>query len=350
MIMKKNASVLVHIVTWNSAESIEHCIQRASEQEDYRLGDNLMIHVTDNASQDATAQIVSDRLTEGVSFKTNAANLGFSAAHNQGVGIFLKSGFDAMLVLNPDVGLCPSTINIMTRCLSLQRRVGLVTPKLLRALPSLNPIYPHVLDACGMELTRACRHFDRGSGMWDSGQFDDGRLVFGATGACMMISRDCINEIALPDAVPNEALFEIYPQLRDGATARVALFDEAFFAYREDADLSWRARTLGWNCWYEPKAIAHHVRVVVPERRKSLPPELNMYGVRNRFLLQMNNWRLKDGLLMFLWGIIVRNIIVVGAVLLQERSSLIGIQHAKCLFRRSMSIRRWITEQIRNRE
>lgn len=347
--MKKNASVLVHIVSWNSAESIEHCIQRASEQEDYRLGDNLMIHITDNASTDITAQIVSERLVEGITFSSNANNLGFSGAHNQGVEILLQSDFDAMLVLNPDVGLSATTIKTMVRYLSMQKRIGIVTPKLLRALPSLEPIYPHVLDACGMELTGACRHFDRGSGAWDNGQFEEGMFVFGATGACMMISRECINEIALPDTLPNEALYAIYPQLRDGATARVPLFDEAFFAYREDADLSWRARTLGWNCWYEPTAIAYHVRVVVPERRKSLSPDLNMYGVRNRFLLQMNNWRLKDGLWMFLWGILIRNIIVIGAVLIQERSSIVGLHQAKSLFRRSMCIRQWITEQVRKK-
>lgn len=347
--MKKNASVWVHIVSWNSADSIEQCIQRASEQEGYRLGDNFRIHITDNASTDGTPQIVSNRLVEGISLTTNATNLGFSGAHNQGVKMFLESGFDVMLVLNPDVGLCPTTISTMARCVSLQRRIGLVTPKLLRALPSLEPIYPHVLDACGMELTAACRHFDRGSGAWDNGQFEAESCVFGATGACMMISRACINEIALPDTLPNEALYAIYPQLRDDSKERVQLFDEAFFAYREDADLSWRARTLRWNCWYEPAAIAHHVRVVVPERRNSLPPEINMYGVRNRFLLQMNNWRLKDGLWMFFWGIIVRNSIVIGAVLLQERRSIVGLQHTKRLFRRSMSIRRWITEQMLKR-
>jgi hypothetical protein len=84
------------------------------------------------------------------------------------------------------------------------------------------------------------------------------------------------------------------------------------------------------------------VRVVTPERRGSLPPILNRYSVRNRFLLQLNNWRLRDGVLFFLWGIIVRNLMVFFGVLLWERSSLEGIREARLLARRAWSIHRWI--------
>ena len=54
-----------------------------------------------------------------------------------------------------------------------------------------------------------------------------------------------------------------------GATACVAVyrramldavggFDASFFAYQEDADLAWRARSAGWRCRYEPRALAWH--------------------------------------------------------------------------------------------
>jgi GT2 family glycosyltransferase len=35
-------------------------------------------------------------------------------------------------------------------------------------------------------------------------------------------------------------------------------FDPRFFAFMEDADVSWRARMAGWRCLYEPRAIAYH--------------------------------------------------------------------------------------------
>jgi GT2 family glycosyltransferase len=54
-----------------------------------------------------------------------------------------------------------------------------------------------------------------------------------------------------------------------GASACVALyrramldgigsFDLSFFAYQEDADVAWRARMAGWQCLYEPRALAWH--------------------------------------------------------------------------------------------
>jgi GT2 family glycosyltransferase len=38
----------------------------------------------------------------------------------------------------------------------------------------------------------------------------------------------------------------------------VGLFDEAFFAYCEDADLGFRARLRGWRCIYVPTAVVYH--------------------------------------------------------------------------------------------
>ena len=67
------------------------------------------------------------------------------------------------------------------------------------------------------------------------------------------------------------------------------VFDEDFFAYREDADLAWRAQLLGWDALYVPGATATHVRRVTPERRSALPAAINRYGVRNRFLLRLKN-------------------------------------------------------------
>jgi GT2 family glycosyltransferase len=38
----------------------------------------------------------------------------------------------------------------------------------------------------------------------------------------------------------------------------IGLFDEDFFAYYEDVDLSFRAQLAGWKVAYEPKAIVYH--------------------------------------------------------------------------------------------
>lgn len=341
--------VLIHIVTWNSEESIVPCVTRAANQEGFTLGEDLHICITDNASTDSTRDHLSSLSRPGIEIAYNEANLGFCAGHNQGVGAFLRGDFDALLILNPDVGLEPKTLREMVGHLDDTTRLGIVTPKLLRALPSLEAIHPHVLDAAGMMLTNSCRHFDRGAGFWDQGQYNTPGFVFGATGACVLISRSCTQALCLPSSIPDEPVFEIYPQLRLGSSERPKLFDEAFFAYREDADLSWRARRLGWKCWYEPHAVAHHVRVVTPERRGSLPPTLNAWSVRNRFLLQANNWSWSQGVLFFLFGIVIRNSVVLAGVLMSERSSLPALREAWRLMPRARVIRQWIGDQATRR-
>jgi GT2 family glycosyltransferase len=337
--MEMRASAFIHIVTWNSAESILSCIDKAAAQEGFVLGESLFIRVTDNASKDDTVSRVTTSLRPGITLVQNPDNLGFSGGQNQGVSEFLKSDCQAILILNPDVGLEPDCLLKMFHGFTRHPKVGLVTPKLLRALPSLEPIYPHVIDAAGMILTRACRHFDRGAGDWDRGQFDASAPVFGGTGACLLISRECVLDLCIPKTISDEDAHMIYPQLRAGWNERAQLFDEGFFAYREDADLSWRAKHRGWSCWYESSARGNHVRVVTPERRKSLPAALNHYSVRNRFLLQINNWRLRDGLLMFIWGLIVRNMIVIAGVVINEHGSLGALTGAYKLRKRAWRIR-----------
>ena len=91
--------------------------------------------------------------------------------------------------------------------------------------------------------------------------------VFGASAAAALYRRAMIDDVAV-----------------DGD-----FFDPDFFAYREDADVAWRAQLLGWRCIYTPAAVAYHVRTVTPANRRSLPPVINMHSVKNRFLMRIKN-------------------------------------------------------------
>lgn len=332
--------VLIHIVTYNSAETIVTCVERASSQRGFTLGENLVIRVTDNASRDGTLELLRGLQRGGLEVHANANNLGFCGAHNQGAAHCVEGGFDAMLVLNPDVGLSDTCVSEMCDALSDSERVGIVTPKLLRAAGDLSPLSSRTIDAAGMILTSSLRHFDRGSGEADVGTYDTPEMVFGATGACLLISRACMRDVEVPAQISDEVVWKLYPQLREGASERVKIFDEAFFAYREDADLSWRAGRMGWKCVYVPAASGTHVRVVTPERRAKLPELLNRLSVRNRFLLQFNNWDLSCGVASLIKGIVLRNILVVAGVVLREQSSLPGLLEAIRLGPRARSIYR----------
>jgi GT2 family glycosyltransferase len=123
--------------------------------------------------------------------------------------------------------------------------------------------------------------------------------VFGVSGAAGVYRKTFINSVTINDE----------------------FFDEDFFAYREDADVAWRGRLLGWRAMHVPDAIAYHVRTVTPERRRSLPPIINMHSVKNRFLLRLKN----EGAYLALRNApfeLTRDAIVLAAALTIERSSL----------------------------
>jgi GT2 family glycosyltransferase len=143
------------------------------------------------------------------------------------------------------------------------------------------------------------RHLDRGSREPDLGQYEQPEYVFGATGAACLYRRAMMEDIAL-----------------DGE-----FFDNDFFAYREDADVAWRAQLLGWKCLYTPPAVAYHVRSVLPSNRASLPAFINMHSVKNRWLLRIKN--MTAGLYRRHWlSITWRDCLVIGGCLLREFSSL----------------------------
>jgi hypothetical protein len=190
-----------------------------------------------------------------------------------------------------------------------------------------------------MLVTRSLRHFDRGSGEPLTENLLKEGWVFGGTGACLLLRRSFI-ERAILSAKRDSDAWSIYPQLAMQPDQRKQLFDEAFFAYREDADLAWRGQILGWRCLYVPSAVVYHKRVVVPERRAKLPAFLNACSVRNRFLLQLNNWTFTNYSQTVIPGIIMRNLLVIGGVILRERESLSALRQAVKLIRRGWNRRR----------
>jgi GT2 family glycosyltransferase len=333
--------LVIHILTYNSASSIERCVKSALGQRNFDQGE-LELWISDNDSSDGTQaklRELSERWPQ-IKLTLNSTNLGFCAGHNAAITRFLDSSAEYFLVLNPDIYLQPETAYSLRAALQKDHLAGSATPKLLRCDQDLNPIYPPQIDAAGMRITTELRHLDRGSGEIDRGQFDRPGLVFGGTGACLLLRRSFIEDVVLPRTPFDSQLTKVFPVTAEGLAGRKQLFDEAFFAYREDADLAWRSQRLGWRCRYVPEGLAYHRRVVVPERRSELPSSLNRHSVRNRFLLQLNHYSPVIAWGAFIEGFIVRNLLVLGAVILKERSSVGAFYDLCSLFRRSLSIRK----------
>jgi len=268
-------------VTWNSARHLRRCLEGIALQTIA-----LELIVVDNASSDDSLDIVGD----GVRVIRNTTNRGFSAAVNQALKV---ARGEFVLLLNPDAFLTRDYIEKLVAALrQAGETYGAATGKLLSANDESR------VDSKGIRFTRSGRHFDIGQGELDVPN-ETTTEVFGVSGACALFRRSFLDAVTI-----------------DGET-----LDEDFFAYREDADLAWRGRLLGYRALYVPSAVAYHVRVVTPEVRRTLPAAINMHSVKNRFLLRLKN----EGLYLALRNApfeLARDVVAIVAVLTIERSSL----------------------------
>jgi GT2 family glycosyltransferase len=356
--------VSVVIVCWNSAPFLPRCLAGIAEQ----TWKETELIVVDNASADESLSHVPASAT----IIRNETNLGFARAANQGIA---AAHGDFVLLVNPDAYLTPHYIETVLAV--FDDTCGAATGTLMRARG--HDIEPAGgIDSLGIRMTRSGRHFDiedasvipashavdtvtrpspglrppsprsrgargnkatsspsprlRGEG---ARRADEGRVIRSDPERSEGESRDPLRHSqGVPRLAPH-ARDDTYTEIFgvSGAAAMYSMafirdvsvfgefFDEDFFAYREDADVAWRGRLMGWRARYVPDAIAYHVRTVTPERRRELSPSINMHSVKNRFLLRMKN----EGAFLALRNApfeLARDLVTIGAVLTIERSSL----------------------------
>ena len=283
--------VSVTLVTYNSGRFIKRCLESVLEQK----YPNLEVVIIDNASTDGTVDIL-EPFADRCRIYYNDENIGFAAAQNQ--AITLAKG-EWVLTLNPDVLLLPGFVQSLVEAGQVDPKVGTVCGKLLTILSTFDLPDKQLVDSTGIYFTPMLRHLDRGSQEIDNGHYLSFEYVFGATAAAALYRRQMIEDIS----ILNE------------------FFDPDFFVYREDADVAWRAQLMGWRCIYTPHARGYHVRNVLPGNRRALPPEINMHSVKNRFLMRIKN--MTPDLYRRNWlSITARDMVVFGACLLHEHSSL----------------------------
>ena len=315
--MPRNSGKLaVTIVTYNSARFIRRCLEWVLAQ-DYP---HVEIIVVDNASTDGTIQILRD-FENRVRVIYNRENVGFAAGQNQAIAL---SGADWILTLNPDVRLTPGFVTALISAAESDPSAGSVCGKLLAMGENCEVPANPIFDSTGIYFTPNLRHFDRGSRDPDTGQYERFEYVFGATAAAALYRRDMIRDVSI-----------------DGE-----FFDSDFFAYREDADVAWRAQLFGWKCLYSPAAIAYHVRHVLPSNRRSLAPVINMHSVKNRFLMRIKN--MTGDLYRRYWlSITLRDLLVIGASVTYEFTSLRAFAFVLCNLRRTWAKRNEIMRRRR---
>jgi GT2 family glycosyltransferase len=230
--------VYIGIVTYNSRADIPTCLECLNMQ----TYPNIRITVHDNASTDGTAAWLQQQSSVD-DVIVNDINLGFGRAHNAILRRLNVSPEDYYLPLNPDARLAADYVTQLVAGLE-RHSAGWGIGKL--KLPDGR------LYSAGHALLWNGYAFNVGHNLSDSAIWDEEREVWGASGAAVLISGALIRDVGV-------------------------LYDPHLFLYAEDTDLDWRARHLGWDCWYIPSAQAIHPGGAITQEALAIQAVANRY-------------------------------------------------------------------------
>ena len=225
-------SIDVVIVNWNSGKRLKRCVESviSSAGDNFELG---KIVVVDNASTDESLSGISgiDGLLQIV---RNEKNEGFARACNIGARL---SSAEYLLFLNPDVVLSPETLSSVAETLQkldddtsvlgiqLVDKTGAPTASCAR-----KPNFTHLLHRA-LLLDRVFPGIFRSYHLTEFSHKED-RYVEHVSGAFYLIRRQVFDS--------------------------VGGFDERFFVYLEDLDLSIRVGEAGYRIFFYAGTNAYH--------------------------------------------------------------------------------------------
>lgn len=213
------------IVTYNNVSEIVSCLNSLIET---TKGMNIEIYVLDNHSSDDTVSVIRKYFPR-VHLIESSENLGFGRGHNE---ILKRISSEFHMVVNPDIQFTPEVVSKLTAFMCHYPEVGIVTPKIRNTdgseqfLPKRDPKFSYVILSKFRpfyffrdEYTRADEDFNKPT------------RILSSTGCFFMIRTDMFRKV-------------------NG-------FDEQFFMYFEDADLSRRVRKKSAIVFY-PNAFVYH--------------------------------------------------------------------------------------------
>lgn len=214
--------VAIVVLNWNGIQDTILCLDslRAQSYTDYK------IVVIDNGSRTDSVEALKQYQVEhadAVEVLYNSTNLGFAGGVNTGIRYALENNFNYVALFNNDATADKNWLDRLTDAFK-DAEVGVSTGLLLhedgKSIDSTSDWY----SKWGLPFPR-----NRGD---ETTKASESGFVFGASGGATAYRIEVFKDIGL--------------------------FDEDFFAYYEDVDISFRAQLAGWRVYYSPNAIAYH--------------------------------------------------------------------------------------------
>lgn len=224
------ATVTVAVVSWNTRDLLERCLESLRADAHAGLAE---VWVVDNASGDGSAELVGERFP-WVRLIASEENLGFGAAVNL---VAERTATEWLAPANADVRLVPGALRAMVEEGARHPEAGAIAPRLVlpdgatqtsvHPFPSLPFTLAYLAGLTRLSLA-AARHWRVGRG------FDPelAQEVPWAVGAFLLVRR--------------------------AAWDQVGGFDPEQWMYAEDLDLGWRLARAGWRTRYLPAARVTH--------------------------------------------------------------------------------------------
>lgn len=241
-------SVCALVVTWRAVDRIAACLDALAAA---GVSDVIVI---DNGSTDGTASLLAGR--RDVRVIRSEANLGFAGGVSLGLRQTGSSPF--VLLVNDDAVVAPGAVEAFGDAASApgSERVGAWTARLLLE-PGAGGV--QFVNSTGNVVLRDGRGADRDWLQPATGPVPDS-AVFGFCGGAALLRREMLED--------------------------VGGFDERFFLYYEDTDLSWRMRLAGWEVRYVHEAVVVHAHA---QSSGTGSPVFLFHNWRNRLLCLVKN-------------------------------------------------------------
>ncbi len=230
--------VSILIVDYNGQEDTRECLR--SLQKITHPDFSFSVIVVDNGSKEPFTVDEKDRPDNTVVLRSDS-NLGFTSGNNLGYQYAVEHFHpDYILLLNNDTLVAPDFLEHLLTCSQSHEKLGLVTPKIyfVQNREYHEQSYTvkergHVFWYAGGSIDwRNLDAFHRGVNEVDQGHFDEQTESDFATGCAVLIPSEVIEKIGL--------------------------FEEEYFLYLEDVDLSMRAKLAGYPIYFCPPATLWH--------------------------------------------------------------------------------------------
>jgi GT2 family glycosyltransferase len=216
--MKHSPRVVVVVPNWNGEDSLKACLDSLLAQ-----SVPARVIVVDNGSGDGSLQLL-EKYSD-IEVILHDRNLGFAGGVNAGFRRAIEDGVKYVATLNNDAVADKEWLKELVAVLNAHPKAGIATSKILTA-------DGRKIDSTGDYLTVWGLPYPRGRGESGLDKYDSQTEVFGASGGASLYRVSMLRE--------------------------VGLFDEDFFAYYEDIDLSFRAQLASWKVRYAPPAVVRH--------------------------------------------------------------------------------------------